>query len=201
MVYHIGGYGGGGGYLYGLVQSWQQLGFYDIVLPFLLVFTISFAVLEKVKIFGTTAKKMNVVIALVIAFLFLQNSYLIFILQRFLPNMSIVMIVVLMFLLLVGIVGGQQGFQGFTGAALNVAFFLAIIITLVALSTDFFPGASGYGILGWFYVLFPDPGTQSAVILVVMIIAIVAFVTRGEGGREVMQDIQGAFGRGQGGKP
>ena len=187
-----------GGFLYGLIQNWQQLGLYDIILPFLLIFTISYAVLQKVMIFGKGAKKINVIIALVIALLFLQNSYLIFILQRFLPNMSLVMVVVLMFLLLVGIVGGQEGFKGFADKMLTIAFFLAIIITLVALSTDFFPGTSGYGILSWFYVLFPDPATQSTIILVIMIIVIIAFVTGGGSGdtfKKVEEDIKGAFGR------
>ncbi len=192
-------YGSSGGALYTMIANWQQLGLYDIILPFLLVFTISFAVLQKVKIFGQDSKKINVVVALVIGLLFLQNSYLIFILQRFLPNMSIIMIAVLMFLLLVGIVGGKEGFQGFSGKMLTTAFFLAIIVTLVALTTDFYPGASGYGILGWFYGLVPDPGTQSAIILVIMIIVIVAFVTGGGSGGQTLKeygdDIKGAFGR------
>ena len=112
--------------------------------------------------------------------------------------MSIVMVVVLMFLLLVGIVGGQEGFKGFSDRALTIAFFLAILVTLVALTTDFFPGASGYGILGWYYALVPDSGTQSAIVLVIMIIAIVGFVTReGSSARtsKVEEDIKGAFGR------
>ena len=189
MVY---AYESGQGFLYNLLQNWQALGVYDIVLPFLLIFTISFAVLQKVKIFGSDAKKINVVVALVIGLLFLQNSYLIFLLQRFLPNMSIVMVVVLMLLLLVGIFGGE--YKGFGGAALNVAFALSIIITLIALSTDFFPGANGYGILGWFYALVPDPGTQSALILVVLVIIIIAMVTREGGGsggfgKEFMKEV------------
>lgn len=193
-------YGSSGGALYTMIANWQQLGLYDIILPFLLVFTISFAVLQKVKIFGEGSKKINVIVALVIGLLFLQNSYLIFILQRFLPNMSIIMIVVLMFLLLVGIVGGAGGFKGFSDRALTIAFFLAIIVTLLALTTDFFPGTGGYGVLGWFYDLVPDPGTQSAIILVIMIIAIVAFVTRGEEGggkgfERIEKDIKGAFGK------
>jgi len=193
-------YDSGQGFLYSLIYNWQRMGVYDIILPFLLVFTISFAVLQKVKIFGSDAKKINVVVALVIGLLFLQNSYLIFILQRFLPNMSIVMIAVLMFLLLVGIFAGE--YKGFGGAALHVAFALSIIFTLVALSTDFFPGASGYGILDWFYILVPDPGTQSAIVLIILVIIIIAMVTRekstgGSGddtwGKRFLKDVESSY--------
>ena len=37
----------------GVLSFLERFGFYDIVLPFLLVFTIVFAVLEKTKILGT----------------------------------------------------------------------------------------------------------------------------------------------------
>ena len=190
-------YGGSGFNLYDLVLNWQQMGVYDIILPFLLVFTISYAVLQNVKIFGADAKKINVVVALVIGLLFLQNSYLIFILQRFLPNMSIIMIAVLMFLLLVGIFAGE--YKGFGGAALHVAFALSIIFTLVALSTDFFPGASGYGILEWFYYLVPDQGAQSIIVLVILIIVIVALVhgKKDEGkdnwGKRLLKDVESSY--------
>ena len=117
------------GGLYNLLFRWQEMGVYDIVLPFLLVFTISFAVLQKVKIFGSDSKKINVIVAFVIALLFLQNRYLIAILQRFLPNMSIIMIVALMFLLLVGIFGGE--YKGFTNVALNIAFVFSLLATLI----------------------------------------------------------------------
>ena len=183
------------GALYDTIGNLQQMGFYDIVLPFLLVFTISFAVLQKVKIFGDASKKINVIIALVLGFLFLQNQYLIFVLQRFLPNMSIVMVVALMFLLLVGIFGGA--YSGFTGVALNIAFILSIVFTLIALSVDFIPG---FNILDWFYQFIPNPGTQSLILTAIVVIAVIALVVREKGsteeglGSRLGKDIEKAFG-------
>ena len=37
----------------GAVDFLQDFGFFDVVLPFLLVFTLVFGILEKTKIFGT----------------------------------------------------------------------------------------------------------------------------------------------------
>ena len=39
------------------IEFLNDFGFYDVVLPFLLVFTIVFGVLEKTKLFGVTDKK------------------------------------------------------------------------------------------------------------------------------------------------
>ena len=169
MSYHL---GGGNGYLYQVIGNLQQLGFYDIVLPFLLVFTIFFAVLQKIKIFGTDSKKINVVVALVAGFLFLQNQYLVFIVQRFLPNMSLIMIIALLFLLLVGVFAGE--YVGFGGIALNIAFIVSIIATLIAVSTDIIPGVN---LLDWFYQFIPNPGTQSAILLGIFVVVIIYAIT------------------------
>ena len=37
----------------GIIEFFEKIGIYDVVLPFLLVFTIVFAILEKTKVFGT----------------------------------------------------------------------------------------------------------------------------------------------------
>ena len=37
----------------GAIEFFDKIGVYDVILPFLLVFTIVFAILEKTKVFGT----------------------------------------------------------------------------------------------------------------------------------------------------
>ena len=41
----------------GVLDFFKELGIYDVVLPFILVFTIMFAILERTKIFGTEGEK------------------------------------------------------------------------------------------------------------------------------------------------
>src|SRR3989344_3262761 len=45
----------------------EDLGLTDVLLPFLLIFTIVFAVLQKTEMFGKTGKNFNVMIALILA--------------------------------------------------------------------------------------------------------------------------------------
>ena len=92
---------------YELLGNFDQIGGFDLLLPFILVFTLMFAVLEKIKLFGEK-KNINMVVSLVVAIFFLNNTYLIFVLQKFLPNVSILLVIFLMALLLFGIFAGES---------------------------------------------------------------------------------------------
>ena len=55
----------------------DSIGFYTVALPFLLIFTIVFAMLEKIKLFGPQSRKFNMLIALVMAFLVIRVQSLV----------------------------------------------------------------------------------------------------------------------------
>ncbi|MBM3199831.1 hypothetical protein FJZ53_02750, partial [Candidatus Woesearchaeota archaeon] len=64
----------------GAIEFLKEFGFFDVVLPFLLVFTIVFAVLEKTKIFGggkESKKNINAMIAFVFALFFVSATNLV----------------------------------------------------------------------------------------------------------------------------
>src|SRR3989338_2779536 len=81
-----------------LVESW---GLTDVMLPFLLIFVIFFAILTKIKVFGEKSSRYNLVVALVIALVFViphvMNRYPsdfdpVDIINEALPNISIVVV-------------------------------------------------------------------------------------------------------------
>ena len=96
----------------------QTYGILDFLLPFLLVFTIVFAILQKMRLFGDNKKNFNVVIALVLALLFIaphmSGSYPmgydpVQVLNEALPSVSLVAVAAIMLLLLLGIFGRDVG--------------------------------------------------------------------------------------------
>lgn len=102
-------------------QTLESYGLTDALLPFLLIFTILFAMLQKTNILGAGKKNFNVMIALIIALLVviphITGSYppgadIVEILNKALPNVSIVVVAVLMGLLLLGLVGGEAVWMG-----------------------------------------------------------------------------------------
>jgi hypothetical protein len=109
-----------------MVHDLEGTGFYEVVLPFLLIFTVIFAVLEKAKIFGQNSRRFNGVIALVSGFLMIRNDMLVEFMNDIIARFSVVLVVILAFLIIFGIFGSktEQWGKGF------FAFF--VIIALIA---------------------------------------------------------------------
>ena len=69
----------------GALEFFQDIGIYDVVLPFLLIFTIVYAIFEKTKVLGTeeisgvkfAKKNLNAMVAFVIAFMVVASSKLV----------------------------------------------------------------------------------------------------------------------------
>ncbi len=175
MMFQFGFQPSGGGALLDVIRSWQEIGVYDVILPFLLVFTLAFAILEKSKIFGSDKRNINLIVGLILGLLFLQNNYLVYMVQRFLPNVSMMLIVFLMFLLIFAIFGGES--TAWSGGALTLGFIVSIVTIILALSTDLLPFGE-WGILDYYNSL--DPGTRGFIWLIILILVVVGFVTRGE---------------------
>ena len=87
-----------------------NLGFYDVILPFLLVFTIVFALLERTKVFGMEEidgkkwpkKNLNTIAAVVIAFFVVLSSQLVAVITSIASKFVILLFLIVLFLLLVG---------------------------------------------------------------------------------------------------
>jgi hypothetical protein len=57
-----------------IIMEWQRVGFFDVVLPLLLIFAIVYAILDKIKILGEN-KAVNIIISLALAFFAVSNLY------------------------------------------------------------------------------------------------------------------------------
>ncbi len=88
----------------------DKLGVFDVVLPFLLVFTITYAILEKTRVFGvekingqdTPRRNLDAMTSFVIAFLVVASSNLVRAVSEVMANMVLLLVLSVSFLLLVG---------------------------------------------------------------------------------------------------
>lgn len=95
----------------GIIGFLDKIGVYDIVLPFLLVFTIMFAILEKTKVLGVekvgdkelAKKNLNSMVAFVIAFLVIASTQLVATINKVMADIVLLAILGVSFLLLTGI--------------------------------------------------------------------------------------------------
>ncbi|MEK6812569.1 MAG: hypothetical protein AABX86_00450, partial [Nanoarchaeota archaeon] len=76
-----------------LIVGLDQIGFYAVALPFIVIFAITFALLEKIKLFGQHSRNINAVLALAMGFLFLQNPYLLQLFHRVVPNVAFIFLI------------------------------------------------------------------------------------------------------------
>ncbi len=93
-----------------IIDFFAQIGVFDVVLPFLLVFTVVFALLERTKVFGIekvdgkeyTKKNLNSAAAFVISFLVVASSELVEVITKVSSQFVVILFLIVLFLLLVG---------------------------------------------------------------------------------------------------
>ncbi len=91
----------------GIIDFFIKMGVYDVILPFLLVFTIVFAILEKTKVLGTidgkkSNKNLNSMTAFVIAFMVIASARLVEIITMVSSQFVILLLLSVLFLILIG---------------------------------------------------------------------------------------------------
>jgi hypothetical protein len=124
----------------------KDFGFFDVILPFLLVFTIIFGILEKTRIFGVdkidgqeyAKKNINSMVAFVIAFFTIAAKEIVTALQVSLPKVALVLIIVISFLLLAGSFMGDKEFSFENNTFWKVFLTIVMFISVVLIFLDGF---------------------------------------------------------------
>lgn len=133
-----------------VLNFFDSIGLFDVVLPFLLVFTIVFAIFEKTKVLGMeeidgkkyTKKNLNAIAAFVIAFLVVASSELVEIITKVSSNAVIVLFLTVLFLLLVGSFH-KEGEPMFLEGGWKVVFMIIVFVAIVGIFLDAIKGADG----------------------------------------------------------
>ncbi len=177
--------------LQNVIQFFHTIGIYDVVLPFLLVFTITFSILERTKVLGTDVvdkvhypkKSLNSMVSFVVAFLVIASSQLVEAITTISSQMVIVLLLAVFFLLLVGTFyaeEGGKGFKGITGwqqTVFAVIIFLAIVF--IFLNALKYEGDSWFNVAYEYMRVNISTPAVGSIILIILIILFVAYITKG----------------------
>ncbi|MBI4149897.1 hypothetical protein HY488_00675 [Candidatus Woesearchaeota archaeon] len=167
----------------GIISFFAELGVYDIVLPFLLVFTIVFAILEKTKILGTdniggkeyTKKNLNSMVAFVTAFLVIASTRLVAIINETLAHVALLLILSICFLMLIGSFykeGEPVALFGKWRAMFMIIMFVGIIlIALNAVTLE-----SGESVLEFTYNYLSSNWSSNFTASVIFLVIIIIFI-------------------------
>src|SRR3989338_4862235 len=93
----------------GVLLFFDRLGIYDVILPFLLIFSIVFAIFEKTLIFGKekvgdksySRKNINAMVAFVISFMVIASAQLVQLITTVSSHVVILLLLSIFFLMLV----------------------------------------------------------------------------------------------------
>ncbi|MFC1648585.1 hypothetical protein ACFL1B_03950 [Nanoarchaeota archaeon] len=168
----------------GALEFFYDVGIYDVVLPFLLIFTIVFAMFEKSRIFGTydhegkkyTKKNLDAMVAFVTAFFVVGSTQLVAVISQTISNVVLLLVVIVCFLLLAGSFQEDKPFyleHGWRTAFMWIAFIGVLLIFLHAL-----------GWLGFLYgyiTLYWNSVTIGSIILLILIVLVMVYITREPG--------------------
>ena len=78
--------------------------FVNGVLPFVLIFVLVYAILEKSKIFGADKHRINALVSLAIGLIFLSVGYAVDLVNQIVPILAVSLVAILIFLLIWGAV-------------------------------------------------------------------------------------------------
>lgn len=153
----------------------EDIGIYDVVLPFLLVFTIVFAILEKTKIFGTdeiegkkyTKKNINAMVAFVTGFFVVASTKLVKVISESVANVVLLLLLSVLFLMLVGSFF-REGEDVYLKGAMKTIFF---IIMFVGIMLIFLNALGWLSYIGDFFAdNIGEPWLVSIIMVVVLVI-------------------------------
>lgn len=167
--------------LEGFLRTLDNWGLTDVLLPFLLIFTIIFAILQKTKILGEEKKNLNVVIAVVVALLvvvphvtnrFPPNADPVIIINDALPQVSIVLVAVIFLLILIGVFGQDYVFLGVTMPGWITLVSFVIIVLIFGGSAGWWRGDFGQTMEDFF-------GTEGVAVFIMIVTfgIIIAWIT------------------------
>ncbi len=108
--------------------------FIDIILPFLLVFTLVFAVLDKSKLLGEGKRQINAIISLVIGIILIGFPYARDIVVKLIPFLVVSLVILFVFMLLYGFISGKKEGDVLSFGlkiALGIIFGLAVVVAVL----------------------------------------------------------------------
>jgi hypothetical protein len=160
-----------------------DLGFFEVIVPFMLIFAIAFGILEQIKIFGPSSKKYNVLISLSMALIVVGQHVLypyskfdvVTMINNALPQIALVLVALVSLQLILGMFGVKYvlGKTRTSGIITYVAFGLVLWIFLAS------TGLIDSWNLGW---ISSDIWSLAAALLVFFLV--IRYITGSDEGKE-----------------
>ena len=163
------------------MTSLDRWGILDVMLPFLLIFVIVYAILQKTKILGETKKNLSAAVAVIVALLvviphvtgrFPANADPVLIINDALPQVSIVLVAIIFLLIMIGVFGQDYVMLGVTMPGWITLISFVIIVLIFGGSAGWWTSSFGSTLENFF-------GTEGVAVFIMLITfgVIIAWIT------------------------
>jgi hypothetical protein len=176
----------------GVVNFLETLGIFEVLLPFLLTFTIVFAILERTRVFGTekignveeSRKNLNSMVAFVMGFLVIASSKLVETVTSVSSNVVILLLLGVFFLMLVGVFYTKEDIKkgGLQETWAKVTFAIIMFVGLIVIFLNAIKNEAGetwWDVFWQWMSRFWDSAAIASIILIVFIIIFIVWITKG----------------------
>ena len=166
-----------------VIEFFDTIGLFDVVLPFLLVFTVVFAMLEKSKVLGTeefdgkkyTKKNLNAMAAFVISFIVVAAKEIVEIINETVAKAVVVLFFSVLFLMLIGSFHKEEKDPIYLQGGWKVVFMIIVFLSIVGIFLDAIKTSDGRSWLERF-ADFTESGSDELAGSIFLLTIIVLFI-------------------------
>ena len=166
-----------------ILFQWENIGFFEYVLPFLLIFSIVYGILSYMHIFGNH-RGIHAIIAIILGLLSIRAGFFTAFLQLIAPRLGVGLTVLLTVMILIGLFVQDQSKKVMGWILVGIAGVIFIVI-MGQMYTIFGEFGGGLG--------FNNPETMGWIIMLGLLITIIIVVGVGGGGSKGESRYKGAF--------
>ncbi|MBU1604298.1 MAG: hypothetical protein KJ583_03185, partial [Nanoarchaeota archaeon] len=158
----------------------RDFGVFDVILPFLLIFTVVFDILQKTKLLGDDKANLDAMVAFVIGLLVVAATKVVAIINETLPQVMILVVVGLSFLLMLGIFADPKKsfFEDLSdGFRVGLMIFMTVSVVLIFLANIKTSGNESWLEYAWNYMTsYWNGAVVGSIILFIIVIAAIWLV-------------------------
>jgi hypothetical protein len=166
----------------------DNFGMFDVILPFLMIYVMVFALLERTKIFGTekvggeevTKKNLNAIFAFVVAFFTIISARVVTTINRAIGPIMVLLVSIILFLMLASVFQSQDdNYKNTLSKRGKKAFavFIFVVIGLIFLGSITNDKGETWLNAGWDYITSAtNTGHVGAVILLILVMGLIMWV-------------------------
>lgn len=147
-----------------VLLNMQSAGVFSYLLPFLLIFALVFAILQKTKILSDQ-KPISIIIAIAIGFLSLQLNFVSTIFPELFSRLGVGIAVLLLLMIFVGVFASGETWENYVYIGVGGIIFIVILVQAFDRFGWSYGGAFSGDLIGWFVLALVVIGVIVAVAL------------------------------------